>query len=232
VFKEILLAASIAIASFGAYGEEAEPAFEYKLISLEDVDGGDIKISAKDNKRIFVTAVGGWSTTYHKTANILKEKLKESGFDVVDKPEDAEIGVQIVGMTFDLEEVETGIDAGFNKANAAVFVAGVIATGGITLVSELARPSSTEQSPVKGRIAALFYANPTISSRGKMSGNDENLVVSELVFQASEEGAKRSSAAYLSFVDKLIANHFELLQDGNKVADTVKAGTSPETVTQ
>jgi len=65
-----------------------------------------------------------------------------------------------------------------------------------------------------------------------MSGNDEKLVVSELVFQASEEGAKRSSAAYLSFVDKLIANHFELLQDGNKVADTVKAGTSPETVTQ
>lgn len=221
MFKAILLAASIALASFVAYAEEAAPAFEYKLISLEDVDGADIKISAKDSKRVFVTAVGGWSTTYQKTANILKEKLRNSGFEVVDKPEDAEIGVQIVGMTFDLEEVETGIDAGFNKANAAVFVAGVIATGGITLVSELARPSSTEQSPVKGRIAALFYTKPTISGRGKMSGDDEKLVVSELVFQASEEGAKRSTAAYTSFVDELVSNHFTV--------ETQKTETVPAT---
>jgi len=224
VFKEILLAASIAIAPFGAYAEEA-PAFEYKLISISDRFGGDIKVHSKDLPNgLFVTAVGGWSATYSKAASMLKAKLIEQGFKVVDKPEDADIGIQVVPVSFNLEEVEAGIDAGFDKANAAVFVAGAILTGGITLVSEIARPDTPVGSPVKGSIETRIFTKPRIKSNGKLSGEDDESIFTDMVFQSNDEGYRRSTAAFQSFIEKLVENHFVVDVDPADAA----ASTKPE----
>jgi len=227
MFKAILLAASIALASFGAYAEEAAPAFEYKLISISDRFGGDIKVHSQDMPNgIFVTAVGGWSSTYNKAARMLSEKLKAQGFKVVDKPEDADIGIQIVPISFNLEEVETGIDAGFDKANAAVFVAGAFLTGGITIISELSRPDTPIAGPVKGSIETRIFTKPKVNGRGKMSGDDDQSVFTDMVFQSNDEGFKRSTAAYQSFIERLVKDHFIVNEKPADSAASYKAGSN------
>lgn len=222
MYKAILLAASIALSSFGAYAEEAAPAFEYELISYSDTTGSEVKLTPKDFPNgVFVTSVGGWSTTYQKTADMLKAKLQEHGVKVVDSPEVADIGIQVYGSAFDLEEVETGINAGFDKASAAVFVAGIFITGGINVVGELARPDADENT-AQCTIMARIFKKPTLNSRGKMDGAEElEAVTTNLLFKTNEPGYKSATAAYMSFIQKLVENHF--------TGETPQTGVAPET---
>lgn len=222
MFKAILLATSIALASFGACADEAAPAFEYELISYSDATGSAIKLTPNDFPNgVFVTSVGGWSTTYQKTADMLKARLQEHGVKVVDSPDIADIGIQVYGTLFDLEEVETGLDAGFDKANAAVFVAGIFLTGGINVVGELARPD-TDKNTVKCTITARIFKKPTLNSRGKMDGAEElESVTTNLLYKTNEPGYKSATAAYMSFVQKLVENHFTV--------ETQKTETVPAT---
>jgi len=224
LFKAILLAASITLASFGTYAEETAPAFEYKLISYSDTTGSGVKLTKEDFPNgVFVTSVGGWSTTYQKTADMLKANLREKGVKVVEAPDVADIGIQIYGTAFNLEEVETGLDAGFDKANAAVFVAGIFLTGGINVVGELARPDS-DPNTVKCTITARIFKKPTLNSRGKMDGAEElESVTTDLLYKSNEPGYKGATAAYMSFIQKLVENHFVV--DLNKT-ETVPASSS------
>jgi hypothetical protein len=114
----------------------------------------------------------------------------------------------VYGSLFDLEEVENGIDAGFDKANAAVFVAGAILTGGINIVGELARPD-TDKNTIKCAITARIFKKPTLNSRGKMDGEEElESVTTNLLYKTNEPGYKSATAAYMSFIQKLVENHF------------------------
>ena len=224
MFKTILLTASISLASFGAFAEEAEPAFEYGLVSYSDTEGSGLKFTKEDFPNgVFVTSVGGWSTTYQKTADMLKAKLQDKGFKVVESTDIADIGIQVYGTDFNLEEVETGLNAGFNKANAALVVAGIFLTGGLYVVGELARPDS-DQNTVECTITARIFKKPTLNSRGKMDGAEElESVTTKLLYKTNEPGYKGATAAYMSFIQKLVENHFVV--DLNKT-ETVPASSS------
>ena len=74
MFKAILLAASIALTSFGTYAEETAPSFEYELISYSDTTGSGVKLTKEDFPNgVFVTSVGGWRPHIRKLQTCLKQ---------------------------------------------------------------------------------------------------------------------------------------------------------------
>ncbi len=83
--KKVLyvLVGLFALAAY-AHGEDQVP-LDFKVISVEDSHWAatGVKIDVKDIKKgIFITAVGGWSTTYAKTTELLKEAFKSRGLKV------------------------------------------------------------------------------------------------------------------------------------------------------
>ncbi len=77
-----------------ALAEVAKTDMEFSLISLLDIQNADKKIQANTlTKGVYVTVTSGW-TPYPKTAAIVKEMLAAKGIKVVDRPEDADIGLQ------------------------------------------------------------------------------------------------------------------------------------------
>lgn len=198
----ICLLTSFATSTFA---EETKPDMQVNIISEQDKVFGEKIRSFSLKKGIFVTVVSGWSTVYQKTADIVKEKLISQGIKVVDKPEDAEIGIQIVPLEFEMSEVESSIDAGINKEHLFSVIGSAIFTGGISLLGETWHHKGQN---ARVAIAASFYVNPKISSSGKLSGDSAFGSTSTIIYNANQEGAQVSTAVFVAYVDKLIENHF------------------------
>lgn len=196
---------------------------KFNLVSSTDKASVDPvhKIIASDLKKgVFVTVVGGWSTTFHKTSSFVKERLVSKGIKVVDKPEDAEIGLQILPISFQMDEVETGMAAGIDKEHLVSLVGTAIFTGGISLLGETWRKSASTGG---GQVIldARFFKNPKISSRGKLSSESDDVeIVSTLVYSANKSGPDVSTAAFAAYVEKLIENNFVLDAEHSSAAKT------------
>lgn len=174
---------------------------------LDKPEDGKIKVSEL-KKGVFVTAVGGWSSVYPKTAQMVKDRLIAKGVKVVDAPSDADIGLQFYGNPFDLEEVETQIDAGINKVNLSVSVLSYLANPTVFLTTSLLTPSDGDK--VKTMIMVRVADAPTVSGRGKMNGDGKRnvFVISDLVYRTKHKDATINTMVFSAYIEKFIENHF------------------------
>lgn len=186
--------------------------------SLDNPEDGKIKV-ADLKKGVFVTAVGGWSTVYPKTAQMVKDRLIAKGVKVVDTPADADVGLQFAGNPFDLEEVETKIDAGVDKTRLTVNTLSALANP-ITFFASALATSSGDQ--VKTMIVVRVADAPTVSGRGKLNGNGKRnvFVISDIVYHTQHQDATASTMVFTAYVEKFIESHFVF---DAKLADSASA---------
>lgn len=224
-FVSIILALPIFVTSAFAADAVADKKddLQFKLLSVTDKMYGAPahKIIASELKKgIFVTVIGGWSTTYQKTSLFVKEQLASKGIKVVDKPEEAEIGLQISPLSFQMEEVESGINAGIDKERVISMIGTAIFTNGISLLGETWRKNGNGAGG-QVIIDARFFNNPKINSRGRLNSDADDMEISSTVaYMANKSGAEASTAAFAAYVEKLIENNFVLDAEHTRTAQT------------
>lgn len=201
-----------------AFADEApKPEFQAKIISIEEQASPEIPSSAIDQhggkNTLFIHAIEGWSSTYPKIANAIKMRMQSLGIRVVDKPEDADVGLQFGPVSgFEFDEIESGADSsgsGISMENVMVLVVSVtthtpISGGGPMFLSNEKRG---------GIIGVCMFNHPTIGSRGKMRGDSKSIYGAAgcssytVLYSANEYGAKSSIFALSSVVDRFITDH-------------------------
>jgi len=209
MFSLVVLISAISLLSLPTHAEENKSAFEFSVISMNDTLNGDKKLSAKDaGDGVFVTVTSGW-TPYPKTTAIVKDMLKAKGIKVVDKPEEATVGIQFATGSMDLSEIEDNEDAGINKERVTAAVISAFATGGGSLIGEMWHPS-TNGKPLRAVMMARFANSPKVSSRGTIGGEDMMFVGTDMVFQSNQEGHEVTKAAFMSYIAHFADAHFEI----------------------
>lgn len=205
---------------------------QFKLISSTNKINSEAshkRIASDLKKGVFVTVVGGWSTTFHKTSSFVKDQLVLKGIKVVDRPEDADIGLQIAPIAFPMDEVETGMASGFDKERLATMVGTAILTGGISLLGETWRKSNNGGGG-QVIIDARISNNPKVSSRGKLSSeSDDRDIFTTLVYRANQSGPEASAAVFAAYVEIMIENNFVLDAEHSQPAK-ITADVQPQTV--
>jgi hypothetical protein len=206
--KSIVAICLLAVLTTFSYAEETKNDVQINLISVTEkvFVTSNQKIDASLLKKgVFVSVVGGRSSIYQKTADLVKDRIASKGVKVVNSPEDAEIGMVIVPVSFEIDEVESGLDAGINKEHLFAMIGSAIVTGGVSLAGETWRQQNKN---VQVSFAIGFFDNPKTAQNGKISGDRTYGAVSTIVYNANQEGAKVSTAVLTAYVDKLIENHF------------------------
>lgn len=212
--------------------EDAKTALSIESMTDRPLDNpADGKIKVSEIKRgVFVTAVGGWSTVYPKTAQMVKDRLMAKGVKVVDAPAEADIGLQFGGNPFDLEEVETQIDAGIDKTRLTVNTLSALANPITFLASALATSSGDK---VKTMIIVRVADAPTVSGRGKMNGDGKRnvFVISDLVYHTNHQDATVSTMVFTAYVEQFIEKHFIFDQQKMEAVIAVQSAvTAPTTL--
>jgi len=224
-----------------AHAEDAkEPADEkvplgFKVISVKDNSqhATGVKIAVKDiQKGVFIMATGGWSTTYPKTAQLLKDIFKSKGIKVVDKPEDADIGLMFLGgdnfgnfegVENDLGSLPHGASTGFAILMSTIYA---VATHG-----NLSAIRGNEFGAKKNAMADVLIVvakNPKLTGRGKVDGDDKKTIDSEILYHLNrrpENDEHFASTLLKADVSQFIDQHFEGLLVPAEVAPA--SGVAP-----
>lgn len=211
-FTVAVVIASMALTSSIAFAGDEEKKVDLSIESMIDrpldkPEEGMIKASDLQ-KGVFVTAVGGWSSVYPNTAQLVKDRLREKGIKVAEKPEHADVGLQFGGNPFDLEEVDTNVKSGINKADLSVDVAYALANPTVFLLSNLLKPSDGDK--VKTMIVVRIADKPTVSGRGKLGGEGSRdvFVRADIIYHTKNANATKSTLVFNAYVDQFIKNHF------------------------
>lgn len=208
MFKKIFAAFLMSLTFGAAYAADPQKEFSFSVKECETKEGENIKLSPSDvQKGIYVTAVGGWSDSYPKTADMLKEKLKEAGFKVVDSATDADYGIQIYGYGMDLEEVEAGVTVDRSGGRAAYIVGGAILSGGLSLVGEAFNTFSLEGKEYSYSISFRVVKNPVDKGNGRLKGSQSDDIVFSATSISNDDSVKRETAQYLAMLDRFIKDH-------------------------
>ncbi len=175
-----------------------------------------IKFPAKDSQRgVFITATGGWSTTYPKTTQLLKDIFKSKGIKVADKPEDAVIGLMFrAGDNFgSFDEVENDLGSSPHGIGARLAI----------LVSTLyTMATHGNLSAIKGNefgakmnsmadVLIVAVINPKLTSRGHLDGDDKKTIEPEILYHLDrrpENGEHFAVSLLKAGITQFIDQHF------------------------
>lgn len=215
MFKKLtvaVLVVSMALTSSIAFAGDDNKKVDLSIESMIDrpldkPEEGMIKV-ADLHKGVFVTAVGGWSSVYPNTAQLVKDRLREKGIKVVEKPEDADVGLQFYGNPFDLEEVDTNVKSGINKVNLGIDA--LLAISNPAMLFSINLLNGSDGDKVKTMIQVRIADKPTVSGRGKMNGEGERnlFIISDLIYHTKHADATTSTLVFNAYVDQFIKDHF------------------------
>ena len=226
IIKNIIcvLCAFIAVAVHAHAENYTAPAEEnvslgFKVISIKDNPqfATGVKFAVKDAQNgVFITATGGWSTTYPKTSQLLKDIFKSKGVKVVDKPQDAAIGLMFRGGDnfSNLEEVEDDLDSlqHGESSQLAILMSTIYA---VAIHGNLSAIRGNEFGVKQNAIANVLIVvakNPKLTSRGKVDGDDKKTIDSEIVYHLNrrpEKGEHFATTLLKADVSQFIDQHFE-----------------------
>jgi hypothetical protein len=213
VFKKVLLCLCAAVVSFGVMAKDDPVGF--KVVSVEESFRGsdnNLKISVKDQKNgVFVLARGGWSSSYPKTAQMIKEVMTSRGIKVTDDPSNADIGIQFnafSGADFsDIESQSSSIDTSKLTQIGLFGVAGLLAFVG-------------DDKPYQAIFTAVSAESPSVSGRNIIEGKNKMDSALTVNYNASKKNASSATAAFMAYLNEYLNRHF--------VFDTpVSAATMP-----
>ena len=180
---------------------------EFKIISITPLSSDNvIKIVVKDQKNgVFVFAVAGWSGKFPKTSKLIRDMMIAKGIKVTEDPSTADVGLQFSNTYgFSLDDVEnqsSSLDGG--KLAAGV---GAVIGGGIFGLTSLL--SSNTDKPITAIFTVISANKPTITSRNKIDGENKFGISDKELYQANKDGPEVSTAAFVSYIDNFINNHF------------------------
>lgn len=228
MIKKIFMSIALAIAASTCFASEESQKLEFTLVSVTDriVVGKELPNIAQGEsvKRLYVVVEGNWGKVYKQTTKTTQDMFRKQGLSLVEKRSEADIVVAIKGTSFDMDEVETNIDAGINKGRVAEVVGGAILTGGVSLIGEMWRPSSGNAKAVV--ISATFIEQTKVDGSEKIN-EKFSVVSSNIVYQASKDGTETANAVYLAFVDKLLENHFPSAKQTTSSAEAQPVSQAP-----
>lgn len=201
-----------------ALGEQKVP-LGFRVISVQDNSQYSIgvKIAAKDiQKGVFITATGGWRTTYPKTVQLLKDIFKSKGVKVVDKPEDADLGLMFRGVgdfsNFGEVENDQGSLQYGESSRLAILMSTIYA---VAIHGNLSAIRGNEFGSNKNAVAEVLIVvarNPKLTSRGHLDGGDMKTIDSEISYHLNrrpENGEHFASTLLKADVSEFIDQHFE-----------------------
>jgi len=228
MIKNIFLSAAMVLFATSCFAGEEAQKLEFTLVSVTDriVVGKELPNIAQGEsvKRLYVVVEGNWGRVYKQTTKTTQDMFRKQGLSLVETKSEADIVVAIKGTSFDMDEVETNIDAGINKGRVAEVVGGAILTGGVSLIGEMWRPSSGSAKAVV--ISATFIEQTKVEGSEKIN-EKFSVVSSNIVYQASKEGAETANAVYLAFVNKLLENHFPSAKQATNSAEVQPVSQAP-----
>lgn len=233
MLKKLLLSVSMVLVASSCFAGEEAQKLEFTLVSVSDrvTAGKSIPDFRSDvqPRRIYVWAPKpwGWGKSLEKTTARTQEMFRQHGVTLVDKKEDADVVLMIMGTSFDLDEVETNIDAGVNKERLAAAIGSAVFTGGASLIGEMWRPASGAEKSVV--ISVIFSEFTKIEGSEKKDEKNSGLSTT-LVYKANKEGAETANAVYLSFISKFLENHFPTAKQATNSAE-VQPGSQVSTTT-
>lgn len=222
MIKKIFLSVAMVIAAASCFAGEEAQKLEFTLVSVSDrVTAGksipDFKSDVQP-RRIYVWAPKpwGWGKSLEKTTARTQEMFRQHGVTLADKKEDADVELMVMGTSFDLDEVETNIDAGINKERLAAAIGSAVFTGGASLIGEMWRPASGAEKAV---VISIIISEVT-----KVEGSDKkdvknSALSSTIVYKSNKDGAETANAVYLSFVSKFLENHFPAAKQATSSAE-------------
>jgi hypothetical protein len=177
-----------------------------------------------------VNAAGGWHSNYPQTAQIIKNLLIAKGFKVADKPEDADIGLDVANAAFDFSEVSTGettLVSGDHIATAVISGLAVI----VSPINILQAASTlTGMTSRNKRITAWFYDDPTLTGRKKLDGKNRTLITTDFTYKAAKENAQVTTEVFTAYATRLVNNNFIVDTKAEDQAKAVDATTQAEPV--
>lgn len=190
--KKLLMVVALSMVSVFAMADEP---FVFKPIKVEDTEGNSaFKINASDVKKgVYIHARGGWSSTFPKTAEVIKAVFRAKGVKVVDNVEDADYGVMVAGGnrfgTFASVEEDVGSMSNTERAGRDLLF-----NVGFTLVTSTLTPGeATVFSADRDGLANIQFIimkNPHQASRGRISGDDTEMFLTLLTFRLNRRWTK------------------------------------------
>ncbi len=233
--KKVLLGILGVVCAFAAAHAEEQVPLNFKVISVEDQWYGDkgVKVDVKDVKKgVFIMAAGSFKTVYPKTADMLKDIFKSRGIHVVDKIEDADLGLLFAGGNKfgTLEGVENDLGAMPPGESTAIALAtGMLYSkmthGGILPIA--GNEFSAKKNGV-GDVMVTFAKNPKLNWRGVVTGDDTKTVASLITYHMDrlpEKGEHFSATLLAADMAQFIDQHFAGLPAQEGVAQS--SGATP-----
>lgn len=179
-----------------------------------------IKLPVKDFQQgVFITATGGWNTTYPKTTQLLKDIFKSKGIKIVEKPDDAAIGLMFrAGDNFgSFEEVEN--DLGSFSHGIGTRLAILMSTlYTVATHGNLSSIRGNEFGAKKNSMADVLITivkNPKLTIRRHLDGDDKKIIDSEIEYHLDrrpENDEHFASILLKAGVTQFIDQHFEGLR--------------------
>lgn len=216
--KKTLMAMGVAVVMLcGTAMADGQVPFVFKPISVEDQWYGDkgVKIDVSSVKKgIFISANGAFKTTYPKTTQLVKEIFKAKGLPVVEKVEDADVGIMLIGGAKfgSLEAVEVDVDSVSDTARIGTSL--LIQIGFNLATGKFLPPTPAGFSPDRdgqGDIAFTIVKNPKLNWQNKIGGDDSKLVASQLTYRLNRKPVKEDhfgSLQLTEITDKFVDQHF------------------------
>lgn len=230
MIKKIFLSIAMVVVSSSCFAGDEAQKLEFTLMSVSDkiTAGKSIPDFRSDvqPRRIYVWAPKpwGWGKPYEKTTARTQEMFRHHGVTLVDKKEDADVELMIMGTSFDIDEVETNIDAGINKERLAAAIGSAVFTGGASLIGEMWRPASGSEKAV---VISIIISEITKVEGGDKKDIKNSALSSTIVYKSNKDGAETANAVYLSFVSKFLENHFPAAKQAMNSAEVQPVSQAP-----
>jgi len=230
MFKKLFLLVVLMLAASSCIAGEEATKPEFTLVSVTDkVTAGKAIPDFSNNtqpRRIYVWAPKpwGWGKPYEKTTMRTQEMFRQHGVTLVDKKEDADVVLTIMGTSFDIDEVETNIDAGIDKERLAAAIGSAVFTGGASLIGEMWRPSS---GSAKAVVISIIFSEFSKVEGSEKKDEKNSALSSTIVYQSNKDGAETANAVYVSFVGKFLENHFPAAKQATNSAEVQPVSQAP-----
>ncbi|NNM69959.1 MAG: hypothetical protein HKM00_08375 [Gallionella sp.] len=241
MLKKLFAAILLLVLAVPALAEETQKPADFSMLGFWDTsynaDGdkstgpGRIIHSSEVKKGIYVNAEGGWHSNYPQAAQIIKNLLVAKGFKVADKPEDADIGLDVNDLGFDFSEVSTGettLVSGNHIATAVISGLAVIVSPSNILQAASNLTGMTSRGTKM--INAVFVDEPTLTGRKKLDGKNGLLTSTKFTYQSSKNNAQVTTEVFTAYATRLVNNNFIVDTKAEDQAKSVDATTQAEPV--
>lgn len=169
---------------------------------------GEIKFTPSDVPNgIYLVVHSGWSTLHPNMAEIIKSKLKEKGFVISEKIDEADVGINFYGFGMSFDDIERNTTS-INKEHVATTIGAAILTGGVSLIASGIQMSGK----FKGRVVlgSFLYKTPLkLTGRGRVDSDKGKTAYSVYTeFVADEKNAVVLTKLFGLLVDGYINEFF------------------------